>query len=212
MRYTDFMDCKTNIQRKIENEWIFTCNCARCSDPSEFESNLSSFKCVCGGFYYSENSSAIKPEWKCTSCLKVKDLRNKYKDAEELITTLSIDNIDDIIENNKIEQYHSNFYVTTKSYIKYIEKHKSSEDIKTINTVVDKVKILMSTLSMIDGGCTRLNGKYLMILMTCQQKLLMFMNKEQEIGEKDLKTAMMEITKGRLQAAKMMSPFMIRLS
>ena len=139
------------------------------------------------------------------------DLRNRYEEAEELLKTLSIENIDDIIEKIQNEHYHSNFYVTTKCYMEYIEKHKSSDDLKTINSVVDKVKILMSTLSMIDGGCTRLNGKYLMILMTCQQKLLMFMNKEQEIGEKDLKTAMMEITKGRLQAAKMMSPFMIRV-
>ena len=134
-----------------------------------------------------------------------------HEEAHKFLDTLSIENIDDIIEHIEKEDYHCNFYVTTKCYTKYIEKHKSSDDQKTINSVVDKVKLIMSTLSMIDGGCTRLNGKYLMILMNCQQKLIMLRCKEQDIAEKDLKPALMEITKGRLQAANM-SPFVIRLS
>ena len=93
--------------------------------------------------------------------------------------------------------------------MKYLEKHKSSNDCQTLNSVVDKAKVVLSTLAMLDGGCTRLNGKYLMMLMMGQHKLIMIRNKEQKMDEIDLKSAMMEITKGRLQAAKMMSPFMI---
>ena len=91
--------------------------------------------------------------------------------------------------------------------MKYLEKHKSSNDSQTLNLVVYKAKVLLSTLAMLDGGGTRLNGKYLMMLLMGQQKLLMIRNKEQKIDDIDLKSAIMEITKGRLQAAKLMSPF-----
>ena len=209
MRYTDFLDSKENIQRKIKNEWVFTCSCLRCSDPSEFGSNFSSFQCGCGGFYYQEKADSIKQNWKCSVCLKNVNLADKYARAENLQQMLENEDVDKMLHIIGNEGYHKNFYVTTKCYMKYLEKHKSSNDCQTLNSVVDKAKVLLSTLAMLDGGGTRLNGKYLMMLLMGQQKLLMIRNKEQKIDDIDLKSAIMEITKGRLQAAKLMSPFAI---
>ena len=91
------------------------------------------------------------------------------------------------------------------------DPHKMSANGETVDSVVDKARAVLSTLAMIDGGCTRLNGKFIMILLTGQQKLLMIKNKKKEISEKDWKAAMMELTKARLQAARMISPFSIKV-
>jgi len=210
MRYTDFLDSKRNIQKKINNEWIFKCSCLRCSDTAELGSNFSSLQCDCGGYYHDSDSS-IENNWKCSSCLEEKDLEDKYSEADQLSDSLNNDNLDEvlrIVENEK-GGYHSNFYLTTLCYMKYLEKNKMSEDQETVEGMVYRARVVLETLTMLDEGCTRLNGKYLLLLLTAQQKLLVIKKKKEEIEENDFRAAMMEITKAKLQAAKMISSFSI---
>ena len=210
MRYTDFLDSRRNIQKKINNEWIFTCSCLRCSDSTEFGSNFSSFQCYCGGYYHEYGSSSEK-NWKCSSCLKERDLEDKYSEADQLFGSITNHNVDEILAIIEIEKggYHRNFYLTTQCYMKYLEKNKMSEDEETVRCMVDRARVVLETLAMVDEGCTRLNGKFLLILLTAQQKLLIIKRKKQEIEGMEFRAAMMEITKAKLQAAKMISPFFI---
>merc|ERR1719154_197481 len=211
MRYLDFLDSRHSIQQRTQKEWIFQCNCKRCSDPTEFESNFSSFQCACGGFFYKQDPHQQSQQWVCSVCLRVEDLSENYKTTDKLIRNLDNENDESILDILKLDGCHRNFYLTTKCFMKFIERNKSADDLEILEKVVDMAKCVISTLSQLDPGCTRMNGKYLMILMTSQHKLMMLKNQEYKVAAKDMKGAVMEITKGKLQAAKMMSPFSIAI-
>ena len=119
--------------------------------------------------------------------------------------------IDKFLEIVESEGYHENFYLATKCFMKYVEKYKAANDRETLENVVDKTKVVLKTLKLVDGGCTRLNGKYLKILLTCQQKVLALRNKEQDIAEIEMKIVLREITTEKMEAEKMLSPFTLSM-
>ena len=122
IRYTDFLDSRQNIQRKTQREWMFTCQCARCSDPTELGSNFSSFQCSCGGFYHEYDRGTDCMAWRCSHCSEKRDLEEKYKEAENWIKKLDDDEtVKDVLKAVESDGYYDNFYVTTKCLMKYVQ-------------------------------------------------------------------------------------------
>jgi hypothetical protein len=209
IRYTDFLDSRQNVQRKTQREWMFTCQCARCSDPTELGSNFSSFQCSCRGFYHQYDEDTDCMAWRCSHCLEKRDLEEKYKEADNWITKLD-DNetVNEVLKVVESKGYHDNFYVTTKCFMKYVEKHKTTLNKEVLESVVDKVETVLNTLKLLDDGCTRPKGKYLKIFLTCQEKLLEpKRNAGKEINETDIENVLSEIAKRKQDAEQMLSPF-----
>ena len=62
----------------LRNKWHFLCDCSRCSDPSEFGSNLSALLCEdCkGGTVLPKNPLVPEDPWVCLSCESVMTVEN----------------------------------------------------------------------------------------------------------------------------------------
>ena len=98
-------------------------NCEKCFDPSELGSNASSLQCLCGGFYYKQDFESRV--WKCWKCGKVEDLSEKFEIIENLQKTLENDPDNEVTEALIFvdrEGLHENFFLTTKCYMKYVQK------------------------------------------------------------------------------------------
>ena len=206
IRYTDFLNSKNNIQKKLKQDWLFECCCTRCSDTSEFGTNFSSFICSCGGSFIksNENSKGV-----CEMCSKEKDLTESYSKADHLFERLDEEDVDALSDLIDEENYHDHFYVTIKYFIRYIEKHEGTEDKDVLELLMKRLKSVIEILSILDQGCTRLNGKYLMMLMNTQQKILLHM-KGKENANYDVNLLNLQILKGKLRAGKLLSSFFMR--
>ena len=106
-------------------------------------------------------------------------------------------------------EIHDNFILKTKVYMKYVDifEHTDNQDI--LEDVVRRVKIVLTTLQLVDRGCSKLMGKYLMVLAECQQRMVKARKGEGGISLKDLHTAIKEITMVKLTAVKMLSQYVI---
>jgi len=204
--YTDFMESRHSIRTKLHNEWKFWCQCQRCNDKSEFGSNFSSFKCDCGGYFYN-GTEGYSTSWKCSKCKIEKDLTDHYKVADEYCEILptqssSIDLklVDDVIAKH---QYHKQFYVAIKLYILFINSNQHSKDRKTMEDVLDRTDIVLNTMSQLEGGCSRLAGKYLQIRSACHTSLLQMKHANQEISEEELKSGISQVLKCKLLVSKL---------
>ena len=93
--------------------------------------------------------------WRCSHCLVKRSLKDKYKEAENWIKKLD-DNetVNEVLKVVEREGYHDNFYVTTKCFMKYVEKYKTTLDKGVLKSVVDKVETVLNTLKLLDDGCT----------------------------------------------------------
>ena len=102
--------------------------------------------------------------------MEKRDLEEKYKEAENWIKKLDEDEtVNDVLKAVESEGYHDNFYVTTKCFMKYVDKYKTTLNKEVLEGVIDKVETVLNTLKLLDDGCTRLKGKYLKIILTCQE-------------------------------------------
>merc|ERR1711915_870119 len=146
-------------------------------------------------------------QWKCSECFKDNNLVQTYKLANNLFDKVNTKNVDEIIDQLNFQGNHKNSFVTTKFFMVYIEKYKSTRDIEIMRSVIDKCKVVLSTLSLLDPGCTTLYGKYMMILMDLQQTLLKAMMDNNELEKKDYCKAMIELARGKVKAAKLISAY-----
>ena len=69
-------------------------------------------------------------------------------------------------------EIHDNFILKTKVYKKYVDIFENTDNQDILEDVVRRVKIVLNTLQLVDRGCSKLMGKYLMVLAECQQRLV----------------------------------------
>ena len=129
--YTDFLESRHSIRKKILSEWKFLCQCERCRDRTELGSNFSSFKCACGGYFYEDievdasGQITINKLWICSKCKKKSNLDENYKRADDLWEMLpgeqmTVEKLDIVCQS---EGYHKHFYPVVKAYVTFIEQH-----------------------------------------------------------------------------------------
>ena len=69
--------------------------------------------------------------------------------------------------------------------------------------VLDRTDIVLNTMSQLEGGCSRLAGKYLQIRSTCHTSLLKMKHANQEISEEELKSGISQVLKCKLLVSKL---------
>ena len=207
IRYIQTMQARWAIQDKLEQEWFFICGCKRCKDATELGSHFSSLQCPCGGFFSDKTCNWY--EFICSHCGKCQDLSEKFKQVEEIESKLVSSSKETITELCKFVEddlmIHSNFYLTLKLYMKYIDMEGTDDREEVLKDVILRVKSVLNTLQLVDTGCSKLMGKYLMVLANSQQKLLKKKRSEEEISMHDLKQAAKELTRLKLSAGRMLS-------
>ena len=93
--------------------------------------------------------------------------------------------------------------------MKYVDTFEHIENKDILEDVVRRVKIVLNTLQLVDRGCSKLMGKYLMVLAECQQRMVKARKGEGGISLQDLHKAVKEITMVKLTAVKMLSQYVI---
>ena len=131
--YTDFLEARHSIRRKILNEWKFWCLCVRCRDPTELGSNFSSFQCSCGGYFHEDPSdvSCLQNNFRsCSKCQKEVDLVNKYEMADKLFEILpseeiTIEKIEAVLDS---DGFHKQHYLVIKLITLFIDQKQHTTD------------------------------------------------------------------------------------
>ena len=210
-RYKHFMHSKWDIQAMLQKEWLFTCTCMRCQDETELGSYFSSLKCPYGGYFIqkiSECQSVV-----CSKCNTSTDFTDRFKKIQAIESNLTsstaqnIPEICNVVEED--EEIHDNFILKTKVYKKYVDIFENTDNQDILEDVVRRVKIVLNTLQLVDRGCSKLMGKYLMVLAECQQRMVKARKGEGGMSLKDLKQAVKELTMIKLTAVKMLSQYVI---
>ena len=103
------------ITRKADllNNWFFECQCQRCRDRLDFDSNFDCWICPeCGGPVLPQNES-MTTDWQCGGCSK-KVSRKKIEDQENLMKNL----LDHIPENKAMD--------SVKLFEEFLESQKTT--------------------------------------------------------------------------------------
>eukprot|EP00091_Calanus_sinicus_P023721 TRINITY_DN8174_c0_g1_i1.p1 TRINITY_DN8174_c0_g1~~TRINITY_DN8174_c0_g1_i1.p1 ORF type:complete len:123 (-),score=18.22 TRINITY_DN8174_c0_g1_i1:338-706(-) len=117
MRYTHFLHSKWDIQATLQKEWLFTCTCMRCEDPTELGSYFSSLICPCGGYFCHKISEC--QSFVCSKCRINKDFTDRFKRFKAIESSIALSTSEDIKEIcNEVEEdvdIHDNFYLENQS-------------------------------------------------------------------------------------------------
>jgi len=227
IRYTNCLRPKEARQKKIREEWLFTCACTRCTDPTELGSHFSNLQCDCGGFYtrHTEEKETKKniKEYEtmedgmevnkcphvCSDCDKLVDLSKQLKEVTKLSHHLDTYGYSEELEDafQSIPGCHPNFYLTLQLNRMFVDRFEEDSDPERIIDLVRRADSVFRTLRMIEGGWTKLSGIYMMMLMAAQLKLVNL--KMDEMSSSNMILILKEITKGKIKAAQMISDFCI---
>lgn len=99
---------------------------------------------------------------------------------------------------------HANFHLRHQLDRSFLEM---PFDSSTARKFALKANNVINTLQLLDPGCSKLLGKYMKLLATAQQMVLMEMMGKMKPGE--VMGAMRELTATMLQASKMISDYCI---
>merc|ERR1711862_723056 len=125
-------------------------------------------------------------------CGKCEDLSEKFKQIEDIESNLVSSSKETITELCKFVEddlmIHSNFYLTLKLYMKYIDMEGTDDREEVLKDVILRVKSVLNTLQLFDAGCSKLKRK----------------KTEEGISLHDLKQAAKELTKLKLSAGRML--------
>jgi len=82
LKYTTFFAGRIERSELIHDNWNFFCECPRCSDPSDLDSNFDTLNCTkCKSPMLPEGANLCSP-WVCTGC-GTKITREKVRSMEE---------------------------------------------------------------------------------------------------------------------------------
>ena len=107
-------------------------------------------------------------------------------------------------EINLVPGCHANFHLRHQLDRSFLEM---PFDSSTARKFALKANNVINTLQLLDPGCSKLLGKYMKLLATAQQMVLMEMMGKMKPGE--VMGAMRELTATMLQASKMISDYCI---
>ncbi|XP_026475708.1 SET domain-containing protein SmydA-8-like [Ctenocephalides felis] len=116
--YCDITDVTSVRLKKLSLTKGFLCKCPRCSDRTEFGTNISAFKCAnqdkdCAGMMLPQEPLKLSTDYICISCNFIlnKDLVEDYqKSATALLATLKNGQLDKDIKKDSNGMVHINLY------------------------------------------------------------------------------------------------------
>lgn len=215
MRYTSFLSPVWRRREEIKTEWMFDCDCLRCSDNSDLNTFLSVLTCHCGGFY--SNKQDNKQDNKhgftfiCSGCQQSRDFTEKFERFQQIEERLSCSSLTReelgslLAEIDGDAEVHDQFYLKVKANMKYCEMFQSSSERETLEEVGRRVKTVLNLIRDIDPGCSKVTGKYVLVLAQVQEKLLTLRRKEEPaLQPGHLRKEVADLIKSKMIANKML--------
>jgi len=205
MRYTSNLTSKYMIQKRLSTEWLFDCTCTRCSDANEFGTNFSNPKCQCGKIL-----TKVKDEFVSSSCSCKLDFSSQIKRETELLEKIQGLSEDEawslrnkLLAESEFHKYHHIIFAVHKRFLDTVE----IKDLDSVNKVSDAGRGVLEVISKLDPGASKIFGKYLNLKLEADMRLIQAKQRQGELDKDSYRLAVKEIIQGRLQAAKLNSPF-----
>ena len=211
MRYTSFLSPVWRRRQEIKTEWMFDCDCVRCIDNSDLNTFLSALSCHCGGFYSNKLDNKHGFTFSCSGCQQARDFTEKFERFQQIEERLSSCSLTReelrsfLAEIDADEQIHDQFYLKVKANMKYCEMFQDSSDRETLEEVMSRVKTVLNLIRDIDQGCSKVTGKYVLVLAEVQEKLLTLRRKEDPaVQPSQLRKEVADLIKSKMIANKML--------
>ena len=216
MRYTTITTALSPVwtrRQLISTEWMFDCCCPRCQDTSDLNTFLSALKCHCGGFYNNkqDNKDSDRLRFICNGCQQSEDFTEKFARFQQIEERLSCSSLTGeelralCAEIDGDAEIHDKFYMKVRANMKYSEMFQDSQERETLEEVMRRVKIVLNLIRDLDQGCSKLTGKYVLVLAEVQEKLLTLRRKEEPgLPSSELRKEVADIIKSKMIAHKML--------
>lgn len=193
--YTDLWVGQPHRRIKLSKTWYFDCKCPRCSDVTEFGTNMSALKCSsCSEGLVLPEASHIDSTWSCRFCT------NPYDFA---LVTIDIDQIEEelysIIDSNSNDAAQLLLMFVSKHSGKLHSKHYLNllawrhviillSEAKTVtreaaNKIIKLGKSIKSTMYPLDTGYSEWLGYLLKMINKAQLQLLKMNYQEKRINK-----------------------------
>lgn len=179
----------------LSNTWFFDCACSRCSDVTEFGTNLSAFKCesCCEGLIL-PNTTDLDSDWSCRFCgnpVASSTVTGIIATLEEELghivdTDYTVAGLQSFVSKNS-HQLHSKHYLNIMA-----QKHMMMilSDQKTLNRasakkIIQLGKSIKSTLLPLDPGYSDWLGSILKMINMSHLQILKLNLQEKKINKND---------------------------
>lgn len=171
IRYLQVLEHRLFLRTQFAENWMFECACARCKDPTEMGSFLSSPKCreCAEGHLIPLRPLQMESDWKCDRCngsLAAKTVKQLEVEARAIVASVDLRNFETISDTiQSLEKsYHPDYVQIVNLKIAYnaleldsIVDHSDDERVDLI--YANKIRFcadLLRVLEKIDPGTTKL--------------------------------------------------------
>merc|ERR1719273_1399899 len=91
-------------------------------------------------------------------------------------------------------------HLVVKSGMRMLELGQTAEKLDLLNNIVDVGKNVVDVLRRLDKGCSRVVGRYSLLCLSAQMRLLKMLHQDGQLESEDLAKAVKEFTVARLRA------------
>jgi len=147
----------------------------------------------------------------CSGCQQARDFTEKFERFQQIEGRLSSCSLSReelrsfLAEIDADEQIHDQFYLKVRANMKYCEMFQDSSDRETLEEVMSRVKTVLNLIRDIDQGCSKVTGKYVLVLAEVQEKLLTLRRKEDPaVQPSQLRKEVADLIKSKMIANKML--------
>eukprot|EP00092_Neocalanus_flemingeri_P101393 GFUD01129638.1.p1 GENE.GFUD01129638.1~~GFUD01129638.1.p1 ORF type:complete len:354 (-),score=103.67 GFUD01129638.1:184-1155(-) len=149
--YTKFMEPLPKLQATLSHNWMFTCQCSRCSDPSEHGLYFSSQKCDCGGYFTKRRLEIYQCDG-CENVVEDKKISVEERNILKEVAEAGEDELADMIE--KLlgqEHFHPTHHVMFRLYSRLLESVARTDKTDNLPAAVKHGETLLNILLVMDG-------------------------------------------------------------
>lgn len=158
-------------QEVLKENYFFTCECKRCSDPTEMGTNFSNPRCPeCSGSFMQPQTWLGTTAWICPNCRMEKSEQRVKEEAQSSLCNLDMADVGDSGSFKRLkyfldqveQDYHPQHYVWMKVAQRMLHKLKDDETDKGLKLRVYIWKKMTTLYGKLEPGLTRRRGMSLL--------------------------------------------------
>jgi len=112
--YTKFLEPRSKLQATLSHNWMFSCQCSRCSDPTEMGLFFSSIKCRCGGYFTNSVEEMVGCD-QCGEMVEDEAVKTKERNILRMVASAGEDVLADLLEKLD-EEFHPTHHIKLRIY------------------------------------------------------------------------------------------------
>ena len=190
-RYLDPLECQPLREVNTWTKWRYFCQCQRCLDKTEFDTQFSTLKCLkCGEFLLPDDVRKRKSAWKCETCGDIQSqdvilerLRDYSKICEKAMKMPQSEcwKVIKILENFLHPNHQLIF--SLKRHI-LLEFSSPASDAKILQERVELCENVLDTMEKFDPGYSMRKGPLLAVMIRLKMTLAKILSKTEEKNPK----------------------------